>query len=215
MWTTWHKPLTLRQEPGCRVRCANNAFSGESAVPAAGRLACCAFLIESLPAGCDLNSLEAFIDGVPGVVCYVGPEVNRLSQVNVFLPAEVRTGLVPVRLEWRGSRLCPDSVIRVIPPGPEVPHLVSVSDGVNLLAYDRVTSGSMKATIEEVDHIGEFAALVDGSPVGKIESFQTDPLAQRYEVNFELPRGAKSGGHVLEIRLGKRTLTKMGIEVIR
>ena len=106
-----------------------------SAVPRSGRLACATLQIENLPAGCDLNSLEAFVDGVPGVVCYVGPPVNGLSQFNVFLPAGVRTGLVPVRVEWRGSRLCPDAMIRVIPPGPEVPRLVSVSDGVNLLSY--------------------------------------------------------------------------------
>ncbi len=127
------------------------------------------------------------MDGVAGVACYVGPPVNGLSQFNVFLPPGVRTGLVPVRVEWQGQRLCPDAIIRVIPAGPAVPRLISVSDGVNLLSTRRIESGTVKATIDEVESIGAFTATVDGIPVRKIETFRTDPLASRYEVNFLLP----------------------------
>jgi SAM-dependent methyltransferase len=208
MWTTWQKP------PACRVRHVVNAFSGEQAVPSSGRLACATLQIENLPEYCDLNSLAAFVDGVPGTGCYVGPPVNGLSQYNVFLPEGVRTGLVPVRVEWHGQRLCPDAIVRVIPPGPAVPRLVSVCDGVNLLSTQRIESGMMKATIEEVQAIGNFNATVDGVPVREVEIFRTDPLASRYEVNFHLPERTAPGGHVLEIRLGSRTLTKMGIEVL-
>jgi hypothetical protein len=181
MWTSWQKP------PACRIRHVVNTFSGEQAVPSTGRLACATLQIEGLPPACDLNSLEAFVDGVPGVACYVGPPVNGLSQFNVFLPAGVRTGLVPVRVEWNGQRLCPDAIIRVIPAGPAVPRLVSVSDGVNLLSTQRIISGTMKATIEEVESIEISAATVDGLPVREIATFRTDPLASRYEVNFQLP----------------------------
>jgi ubiquinone/menaquinone biosynthesis C-methylase UbiE len=207
MWTTWQKPLKPR------IRHVVNAFSGEQAVPSSGRLACATLQIENLPEACDLNSLEAFVDGVPGVACYVGPPVNGLCQFNVFLPAGVRTGLVPVRVEWRGEQLCPDATIRVIPAGPAVPRLVSVSDGVNLLSTQRIESGILKATIEEVESIGDFAATVDGLPVREVETFRTDPLASLYEVNFRLPNGLNPGGHVLEMRLGTRTLARMGIEV--
>jgi hypothetical protein len=207
MWTTWQKPLKPR------IRHVVNAFSGEQAVPSGGRLACATLQIENLPEGCDLNSLEAFVDGVPGVACYVGPPVNELCQFNVFLPAGVRTGLVPVRVEFQGEKLCPDGTIRVIPAGPAVPRLVSVSDGVNLLSTQRIESGILKATIEEVESMGNFAATVDGFPVREVETFRTDPLASLYEVNFRLPNGLNPGGHVLEMRLGARTLTRMGIEV--
>src|ERR1700689_5269414 len=109
MWTSWRKApdseLPWNGE-SCRIRHVVNAFSGEQAVPSTGRLACATLQIESLPADCDLNSLEAFVDGAAGVACYVGPPVNGLSQLNVFLPAGVRTGLVPVRVEWNGQRLC-------------------------------------------------------------------------------------------------------------
>jgi SAM-dependent methyltransferase len=208
MWTTWQKPSA------CHIRSVSNAFSGEQAVPSSGRLACATLWIENLPDACDLNSLEAFIDGVGGIGCYVGPAVNGLSQFNVFLPVGVRTGLVPVRLEWNGRRLTSDAIVRVIPPGPGVPRLVSVSDGVNLLSSQRIESGTVKVTIEEVESIEGFTAMVDNVAVENVETFRTDPLAGRYEVNFRLPRGLAWGGHILEIRLGMRLLTRLGIEVV-
>jgi ubiquinone/menaquinone biosynthesis C-methylase UbiE len=207
MWTSWQKI------PPCRIRHVVNAFSGEQAVPSTGRLACVTLQIENLPAACDLNSLQAFVDGVPGVGCYVGPPVNGLSQFNVFLPAGVRTGLVPVRVEWDDRPLCPDAVVRVIPPGPAIPRLVSVSDGVNLLSTHRIESGTVKVTIEEVENIVNFTATVDGVPARDVETFRTDPLAPRYEVNFRLPRDLAAGSHVLDIRLGARRLTTLQISV--
>jgi SAM-dependent methyltransferase len=208
MWTSWQKP------PACLIRHVVNAFSGERAIPAGGRLACAMLLIENLPEGSDLNSLTALVDGLPGTGSYVGPGVYGLSQFNVFLPAGVRTGLVPVRVEWHGERLCPDATIRVIPAGPAVPHLVSVSDGVNLLSPTTIECGRIKATIEEVQSIDNFAATVDGMPVRDVEPHRTDPLTSRYDVYFHLPDGIVTGGHVLEIRLGSRALVRMGILVV-
>jgi ubiquinone/menaquinone biosynthesis C-methylase UbiE len=217
MWTSWQKPPSEEVPVDisrCRIRHVVNAFSGEQAVPSTGRLACATLQIESLPAACDLNSLSAFVEGVPGVPCYVGPPVNGLSQFNVFLPKGVRTGLVPVRVNWNGERLCADATIRVIPPGPSVPRLVSFSDGVNLVSAQRIESGTMKITIEEVESVDNFVATVDGLPVRGVESLRTDPLASRFEVNFTLPEETKPGGHVLDVKLGNRPLVYTGIEVV-
>ncbi len=208
MWTAWQKP------PVCRIRNVENAVSQEQPVLSRGSLACATLHVENLPEGCDLNSIEVFVDDVRGAGCYVGPAVNGISQFNLFLPEGVRTGLVPVRLEWHGARLCPDAFVRVVPPGMRVPRLMSVSDGVNRLSPQRVESGSVKAVVEDVERIDDFAAAVDGVPVVDVETFRTDPRASRYEVNFRLPASILPGGHVLEIRLGKRMLTRMGIEVL-
>jgi hypothetical protein len=208
MWTSWRKPFP------CRIRQVVNAFSQEPFVPSTGRLACATLEIENLPEECDLNSLEAFVDGVPGANSHIGPLVKGISQFNVFLPEGVRKGLVPVRVEWHGERLCPDATVRVIPPGPVVPRLLSVCDGVNMLSTRRIESGSVKVIIEEVESIDDFAVTVDGVPVEKLEIFRTDPLASRYEVNCHLPAQVSKGSHVLEINMRKRTLTRMGIEVV-
>jgi ubiquinone/menaquinone biosynthesis C-methylase UbiE len=207
MWTSWQKPFA------CRIRQVVNSFSQEPFVPSRGRLASATVEIEHLPEPCDLNSLKAFIDGAPATNSYLGPLVKGITQFDVFLPGGVRQGLLPVRVEWHGQRLCPDSVVRVIPPGPVVPRLISVSDGVNLLSAQRIESRLIKATIEDVEFIENLAATVDGLPVVDVEPHNTDPLALRYEINFALPRAISSGTHDLEIRLGKLTLTRMGIEV--
>lgn len=209
LWTTWQKPSVRT-----RIRSLCNAFSSEQAVPAEGRLACLSLSVENLPEAADLNTLRAPIDGIPGVVCYIGPRgPNGLSQVNVFLPPGTRTGLVPVRLELHGMRLCADRYAHVMPPGPAVPRLTALSDAVNLLSPQTIESRLVKVTIEEVDDIAGFAAAVDGLPVTQIETFRTDPLTERWEVNFRLPDAIGPGGHALEIRLGRRLLSHIGIEV--
>ena len=216
MWTTWRKPSTAPARTGVsRVRAVSNAFSSEQAVPATGRLACVAASIENLPIGCDLNSLDAFIDDVPGRVSYIGPrERNGFSQVNVFLPKGARTGLLPLRFEWLGETLADGSFVRVIPPGPAVPRLTALTDAVNLMSAQRIESGLVKISIEEVDAIDSFSATVDGVAVQKIETFRADPLTERWEVNFEIPQSVPAGARLLEIRLGARILAKMGIEVV-
>jgi hypothetical protein len=134
--------------------------------------------------------------------------------VNVFLPEGLRTGLLPVWLRLNGRQLCAPHTLRVIPPGPAVPRLTALSDAVNLCSPQRVESGLMKATIEEVDDISRFAAIVDGVAATDIDSFRTDPLCERWEVNFRIPEGIGPGGHVLRVMLGSRMLAYTGIEVV-
>jgi hypothetical protein len=217
MWTTWRKPGPTSPASGAsRIRALSNAFSSEQAVPASGRLACVAASVENLPGGCDLNTLSAFIDGVPGRVCYVGPrERNGFSQINTFLPKAVRTGLLPLRLEFLGNKLAQEKFVRVIQPGPSVPRLNSLTDAINLMSATRIESGLVKASIEEVDSIETFHATVDGATVQNVETFRADPLTERWEVNFEIPPFIESGPRTLEIHLGARTLAKIGIEVAR
>jgi SAM-dependent methyltransferase len=217
MWITWRKPIDteLSAEP-VRIRAISNAFSAEHAVPSSGRLACAAVSVQNLPSGCDLTSLKGFFDGMEGRVSYIGPrERNGFSQVNIFLPKNTRTGLIPLTLEYRGRRLAEPAYLRVIPPGPPVPRLSALTDAINLMSPTRIDSGLMKASIEEVDDIRGFAATVGGVPVTEVETFRADPLTERWEVNFHIPESIPAGGHELEIRLGRRILAKMGIEVVR
>lgn len=208
MWTTWRKKFVAT------VRAISNAHTGEHAVPAAGRLACASFWIENLPDTCDLLSLEARIDGARGTGVYIGPPADGLSQFNVLLTRGVRTGLVPVEIAWNGRPLCPTSWMRVIPPGPSVPRIFAVSDGVNLLSGTRIERGTVKVTLEEVKTPESFEARIDGRPVRQPEIFCTDPLNQRYEINFFLPESTGPGPHRLEMRLGSREFAPVPIEVV-
>ncbi|MGI8988754.1 MAG: class I SAM-dependent methyltransferase [Bryobacteraceae bacterium] len=207
MWTTWRKSARAT------IRAISNAHTGEHAVPAEGRLACASFWIENLPDTCDLLSLEARIDGAKATGVYVGPPADGLSQFNVLLPRGVRTGLVPVEILWNGRPLCPAAWMRVIPAGPSVPRIFAVSDGVNLLSGTRIERGTVKVTLEEVKTPESFEARIDGQPVRQPEIFCTDPLNQRFEVNFFLPESTGPGLHRLEMRLGSREFAPVPIEV--
>lgn len=208
MWTTWRKT-----EPAM-IRAISNAHSGEHAVPATGRLACASLWIQQLPDACDLNTLTALVDGREAKGVYVGPRVNGLSQFNVLLPPGTRTGLVPVEVFWAGLPLTGRAWMRVIPAGPSVPRIESVTDGTNLLSERRIERGSVKVQMEEIATPESFEAHVDGLPVRAAEMFCTDPRNQRYDVSFLLPEETGAGWHTLEIQLGARKLAPIPIEVV-
>lgn len=221
MWTTWRK-----QPDGWRARLKNaggaqaaiercgDAHTGEPVVPQSGRFAYASFRMERLPEGCDLNDLDVKFDGASGTPCYLGPpEWDGVSQLNVLLPRGVRTGIVPVELLWLGKPLCPPAWLRIIPPGPSVPRVCSVTDGTNLLAEARAESGSLKLIMEDLAEAQTVSASVDGQPVESLDWFETDPLAGRFEFNLRLPPHLLPGGHQLELSQGERRFPPIAIEV--
>ena len=220
MWTTWRK-----QPDGWRARLRNSgaqaaiqrcgyAHTAEPVVPQSGRFAYASLWIDRLPEGCDLNDLEVKFDGIGGTPCYFGPpEWDGVCQLNVLLPRGVRTGMVPVEVLWLGKPVCPMAWLRVIPPGPAVPRVCSVTDGTNLLAEARVESGSLKVVMEDLEDPQVVSATVDGQPVEGLDWFETDPLAGRFEFNMHLPAHLLPGKHQLELTRGARRFPPIAIEV--
>jgi hypothetical protein len=205
MWATLRKP-----EPAV-VRGISNAYSGEAAVPMEGRFAAASLWIEALPFDADLNNLDVWIDGAAGVVTYIGM-AGELAQVNVRLPQGIRAGMVPVAVRWRGEQLTA-AWMRVIPAGPAVPRIAAISDGVDLLSTQKVSSGSVKLSMEELSDPATLGVCIDQTPVSRLERFCTDPVGQRYEFNFDLPAGLSPGWHHLHIRAGRRTFPPVPLEV--
>ncbi|MEX2262308.1 MAG: methyltransferase domain-containing protein [Bryobacteraceae bacterium] len=214
MWTTLRKPAAIPEPlPGapCRIYAITDSFTGEPAVPARGRFASASIRVENLPRTCNLNRLTVLFDGVPGSPSYLG--WPQSAQLNVGLPSGIRTGLVPVEVRWRDEPLCAVAHARIISPGPMVPRLVSIADGVNLLSGPRIVSGSVKAVLEEVPQPDDLDAAVGGRPIRDLEYFLTDALARRFEVNFRLPEGLSRGPAKVEMRLGHRRFAPIPIEV--
>jgi hypothetical protein len=110
--------------------------------------------------------------------------------------------------------VCAPAWVRIIPAGPAVARLETVTDGVNLLLHARTESGSLKVTMMEVPHAEHFYATLDGKPVRDTESFCTDPILRRFEFNFRMPEGVGAGPHVLRLAMGKREFPPMSIEVV-
>lgn len=223
LWVTWRKRprgwraelLDRRPEVDVHVRRLTNTHTSEPVAPSRGRFASISLWVEGLPAECGLHDLQVRVGGALGSVTYIGPPDNTgVQQVNVILPPLESTGLLPVEIFWLDRAIAPPVTLRVIPPGPVVPRLVSVSDGINLCSGTRIETGSVKAILEEIARPEEIAASVDGKPVLDLESFCTDPGPQKFEVNFKLPEEITAGEHDLVLQLGRRKLAPVRIEVV-
>ena len=222
MWTTWRKQAagwrtSLRlplERAAAQIRSISNTHSGEPLTPQSGPLAAASLWVRGLPPDADLLDLAVLIDGVQGRLTYLGhPAWDGVQQLNVAVPSGSRTGLVPVELRWMGQPIAPLGWLRIIPSGPTVPRICSVTDGVDLLSGARILSGSVKVTLEEVPSADLFAASIGGLPVREIDVFCTDPLTQRFEVNFSLPESLAPGSHLLRVSLGKRAFPPVPIQI--
>ncbi len=221
MWTTWRKrppgwraALRPTPEPATRIRAISNALTGDQLVPASGARAFAAIWLDDPPSDCDLLGLEVRIEGRPTVLtCLSAPEWDGMVQLNAAVPAGCRTGLVPVEVLWLGRPLTPPAWMRVIPPGPAVPRICAVSDGVNLLSGTQIVSRTIKVAMEEVSLPDRFQASIDGVPIGT-RTFCTDPVQQRYEFDIFLPDTVRPGPHEIGVRLDRRTFAPVAVVVI-
>ncbi|PYT31220.1 MAG: hypothetical protein DMG57_05695 [Acidobacteria bacterium] len=221
MWTTWRKQphgwsAGLTSEgASTRIRGLGNAQTGEPVVPASGRYAYLTLWMEQLPSDCDLNHLQVAVEGRAATVCYVGPPAwDGLSQINVLMPPGVRTGLLSVEAFWLEKPMCPKAWLHVIPAGPLVPRVCSVLDGTNLLAGNRIESGTVKLVLEDLPESPSITASIDGTALADVDVFCTDALVGRYEVNVTLPEGVPRGAHMIELLCGSRRLAPTQIEVV-
>ncbi len=217
MWTTWRKPaLTARPEDHNRaplIRRITNAYTGDSLISQRGRKAALAVWITDLAADADLNNIEILIDGAPGVPTYIGPaDTQNLQQINAWLPDGVRTGLVPVEVRMNGQPVCPMAMARVIPPGPLVPRIVSVTDGVNLVLQNATNTGLVKVQIEEVVNPDAVTALIDDEPV-PVHISRIDPRPPRHNLDIQMPAGLAKGSHTLKIRIGPRRFLSANVSL--
>jgi hypothetical protein len=223
MWVTmrkqtrgWHDALERRPvaATAARVHRVTNAFGTEPLATCRGRFASIVLWMGALFDECGLLHLEATVAGARATPFYVGPvENDGLRQLNVSLPAGIQTGLHSVQLFWLARPLCPAVTLRVVPPGPFAPRVLSVSDAIDLLAGPFIRSGIIKAIFEEVDGIDRLRAWVDGREVARIETFCVDPVPMRYEVNFYLPGGLGAGRRRLDLQLGPRRFPPIWIEI--
>ena len=196
------------------IRRITNANSSEPLAPCRGRFASISLWVENLPADAGLHDLRVTVGDNFGTVTYVGPPGSSgLQQVSVILPELEATGLLPVEIRWLERSLAPPATLRVIPPGPSVPRIRSITDGVNLLAENRIETRSVKMVLEEIVRPHEIEASVGGFPVQDLEFFCADPRPQRFEVNFRLPEQVGPGRHPLEVRIGRRKLAPVTLEV--
>ncbi len=222
MWTTWKKRPSgwIAALKGyfpvgkAKLQRITNTFSSEPVVPTRGRFASASLWFENLPEACDLNYLRVTIGGESAFVTYIGPaDNNGLQQVNVYLPQGLNSGLQPLEVHWLGELLCEGTVVRVVPPGPPVPRVMAVTDGIDLLSGKKIITGTVKVVLEEVTEPAEFRASLGGKQIVDFDSFCTDPRVPKYEINFKTPPDLGKGVQFLEMSLGSRRFAPVRLEL--
>jgi SAM-dependent methyltransferase len=216
MWTAWRK-CPAESRPGLdltRIRGITNASSSEPVAPSRGRFASVSLWVENLPPDAGLYDLQVLIGGRRATVEYIGPPKEGLQQVNAALPDLDRTGLLPVELRRFDRRIAPPATLRVIPPPPLAPVLKSITDGVNLVAYNRIETRFVKMILDEIERPEDIRASVSGHAIASLDWFCVDPRPRRFEVNFRLPPEIGPGVQLLEATLGWRKLAVVAIEVV-
>jgi ubiquinone/menaquinone biosynthesis C-methylase UbiE len=204
MWITAMKRpkdwrLTVVPRQSARIRRITNAYSSEPVAPPTGRFATISLWIENLPEHCDLMNMELRVGSKSGSIYYIGPrDRDGLVQINARLPWGTRTGLQPVELNFLGRPLAAPTRLRIIPSPPQVPRIIALSDGINLLSGTHIVTRTIKVTLEEYTRPDEVC---------------TDPIPPRYEINLRLPESIPAGPHNLFMQLGTRSLAPVGLTV--
>lgn len=212
MWTTWRKLVSGSTLPAAVgppfIKDIANAVSGEPVAPKRERHAAISIWIVNLPEECELNNLEVLVDGALAEPTYLGsPIAEGVRQVNLWLPPVIRTGLLPVEVRMNGHPICPPGTVRIIPAGPLIPRIISITDGINLVEKNRTSTGVVKIQLEEVKSPELIEITVAGRPAAWREITCIDPRAPRHEMNFGVPKDLAPGRHLLELRIGKWRLS--------
>ncbi|HEV2200006.1 MAG TPA: class I SAM-dependent methyltransferase [Bryobacteraceae bacterium] len=216
LWTSWRKqprgwfaslpPLRPGELPTV-IRRITNAHSSEPLAPCRGRFASIAIRAENLAPDAGLHHLRVTVGSSFGTVTYIGPaDRSGYREIRADLPDLEATGLLPVQLHWLDAPLSAPVVFRVIPPPPSVPRLVALSR--------RVTAHALKLIAEDVRRPDEMEVSVGGMPVQSLDYVCTDRRAGRFEISVEMPAGIAPGMHALELRVGRRKVPAVRIEVI-
>ncbi len=225
LWVAARKPAAGEPSPPRQVRRTGiyrvtNTWTEDATAPRSGRFASASLRGLDLPGDSDLNRLRVDVNGVSTAPSFVGKYVQGgPTQVNFYLPPEVRSGVATIRLRLDGESISEEATIRIIEQGPMVPKLLGISDGINLLSRLSIESRAIRVSLEEVDAAGPEAlaravkAEIDGRPVDRIQAFLVDPLPRRYELNLSVPDDLPPGRHELTMKLARRRFPATFIEI--
>jgi SAM-dependent methyltransferase len=220
MWGTFSKgramlPNATTQSRPTVIRRVTNASSAEAVIPVRGRHAAFALWVERLPSHADLNTLRIHVAGREATLTYISSaDAEGLRQVTAILPEGLATGLQPFGLTCADAALECDGFLRLIPPGPAVPRVASVTDSVCPGAGRTIVSRMVRVSLEEAHRPEELRAILDGSPLRLVNHVCSVPHIPRFEIDFRLPMRVSAGTKRLECWLGSRYLGATQMEVI-
>ncbi|HEY1757604.1 MAG TPA: class I SAM-dependent methyltransferase [Bryobacteraceae bacterium] len=196
------------------IRRVANADGAATIVPAHGPYASFALWAEGLPSSADLNTLRICIGDGEARLTYVGPrQPDGVQQVSGMLPQGLSASIQPVRLVWAEAPLGREGFLRLVPPGPEVPRIVSVTDGMYVASGRTISTQTIRVSLDAARSPEDLRVTLDGKPAQRISQVCTIPDIPRFEICFQLPSGGSAGSRQLEFRLGSRNLGAFEIVV--
>jgi SAM-dependent methyltransferase len=218
--TTWQKrpegwSLSTANEAPAKetaaiIRRIANASSNEAVAPCRGRFASILIYVENLPPDAGIGPLRVHIGGSLGVVTNIEPaDRSGWQAVRVELPELEETGLLPVQILWFDRPIARSVTLRVIPPGPMVPRVISIGDANQPVSKHRIASGRVRLVLEEIDRPEEVQTFVGGKPTWDVDYLCLDPQHHRFEWKFQLPDEMGAGIHTLEIRRADRKIASI------
>jgi SAM-dependent methyltransferase len=220
MWGTFVKRFEARERSAgtssFAIRRITSAESSAPAIPSRGRYAAFALWVEGLPEDADLNTLRIEVGGRDSGITFIGiPHGDGLQQIAAVLPPDLETGLQPVRLFWANTALGPETFLRVVPPPPEVPRILTVTDAICVGGGRTISSNRLRISLEESHRPEDLKVTVNGRSIRRTAFLCTVPSAPRFEIDFKLPAGTTPGTKKLECWHGRRYLGSWEIVVDR
>jgi SAM-dependent methyltransferase len=211
LWATFARPAEASPAPSpsgaVSIRHVTDAGGSVPVVPARGRHAAFALWVEGLPPGADLNRLRVEIAGRPARLTFLGvQEKDGLRQLTGYLPPDLGTGFQRVNLFLEDATVPGESYVRLIPPGPEPPQVISVSDSVFVGAGRTIHSKMVRIYLEGAPRPDDLRVSAGGRPMRPAGVTCTVRDFPRFEIDFKLPSGCPPGPCELECRLGSRYL---------
>jgi len=216
-WTTWVKPPREVSDDFSRfaLKAVTAASGGHSVVPARGRDAAVSLWLEGLPPGGHLGNLDIHFHDAAAPGCYLSPlSPTGACQLNARLPRGLAPGRYSVGLAWEGRFLGAFAGLEVTAPPPRRPRILAISDGINIASKNRVETGGMKVTIEDIERPEEVAFTVAGLPAQYLQYERKDPITDTYEFAFHLPENTPRGKQPLRISVSGRDLPPEPIEIV-
>jgi SAM-dependent methyltransferase len=157
--------------------------------------------LEGFPESLSLEAVSVTLGGIEAVPSYISEHLgNGGFQLNVLVPPGAPLGEAPVRMLLHGAPVAGQFQIEIREyPVPE-PKLVSVTDGVDLLAESATATASFKVLLTGVADPDAIVFELGLLAIEEVTHYCNFPHAFGYEFTLQLPPGVAPGPNVLRIK---------------
>ena len=216
MWTTWRKPATSGPRDFARAELKNATISSGSdrRVPQRGSEACVSLWLDGLPANCDLSDFEVRFAAIPQRGAYLSPiGETGAAQLNARVPAGVAIGDVQVTVRANGDAVPGACTIEILATQMQ-PAVVTVTDAIHIGSKFRIETGGLKVTLEGVEYPEKISFHIQGREAEIVQIEYKDPVLEKYEYSFYLPKKTLKGHIPLIIRIAGHDLAPVPLEIV-